>query len=94
MNNMNNKQTYLIPRRDWVEIEVDFEKIHNYLLNEKGITDPDEMYNYFGDNVDWFLRNVLDIHIDDSQFTDEDYMYEDDIWSEFGEWLDKKYENG
>ena len=86
---MDSKEIYAIPVKTYTEIEVDFEKLYNYIVQKTNIKDPDEIYNEFGDNIDFYLKEALNIEFDDTYFDEDDYIFEDDIWGDFGDWLDE-----
>jgi len=86
---MDSKETYAIPVKTYTEIEVDFEKLYNYIVQKTNIEDPDEIYNEFGDNIDFYLKEALNIEFDDTYFDEDDYIFEDNIWGDFGDWLDE-----
>lgn len=86
---MDSKEIYAIPVKTYTEIEVDFEKLYNYIVQKTNIEDPDEIYNEFGDNIDFYLKEALNIEFDDTYFAEDDYIFEDDIWGDFGDWLDE-----
>ena len=86
---MDSKEIYSIPIKTYTEIEVDFENLYNYIVQKTNIEDPDEIYNEFGDNIDFYLKEALNIEFDDTYFDEDDYIFEDNIWGDFGDWLDE-----
>ena len=63
-------------------IQLDFEKLYNYIQLKNPDFDKYDIVNYFGDNITFCLKNCCCINI-----TSNDV--EDNIWKDFGDWVEK-----
>jgi len=63
-------------------IQLDFEKLYNYIQLKNPDFDKYDIVNYFGDNITFCLKNCCCINI-----TSNDV--EDIIWNDFGDWVEK-----
>lgn len=81
---MNDKQTYSVPVITYKEVEIDFKKIYDALVKKYPNEPSWFYYDTFGDNIDNYLKTVLDLKIEDEETLDE-------IWTDFGDWLDKNH---
>lgn len=80
---MEDKQTYLAEITTYQEVEVDFKKIYDALVAEYPDLGTGGLYETFGDNIEYYLREVLNLELEDSNALD-------DIWTDFGDWLDER----
>lgn len=75
--------------------DIDFQKIFDYMLNESNDYESIDDYDIsFGDNVEYYLRNIYDLDFDDggeSYYTLDDYTY-DLIADGFYKWLNENKE--
>ena len=75
--------------------DIDFQKIFDYMLNESNDYKSIDDYDIeFGDNVEYYLRNIYDLDFDDggeSYYTLVDYSY-DLIADGFYKWLNENKE--
>ena len=77
-------------------LDIDFQKIYDYVKKEyesdRGeVKDKWDIYNYFGDNIDYFIKNIYKYEIaNDDEVEYINNLALDEIWNEFGNWLEKQ----
>lgn len=79
------------------DVSIDFKKIYDYVKKDyesdgETLKDKWEIFNYFGDNIQYFLEKIFNYKVDEvfdniKEFNDGVL---DSIWSDFGDWIEKQ----
>ena len=87
--------TFTFKKRDYVDVSIDFQKIHDYICEEfKDSEFEVDIVEIFGDNVEYYLEkthNIVIIFDDDDSilkgilFNDNEEIL-DDIFLKFQKW--------
>lgn len=73
-----------------VEFELDFQIIYNYVKNDRIKNNPGYIQNKwdihtdFGDNMDYYLKKIYDLEIEDNDYNHETLDY---VFQEWSKWI-------
>lgn len=85
---------YSFPVTTYVDFDLDFDKVYSYIKNKYPELDNDDIYNEFGDNLEYYILECGELTDEEKEMlrnaNGQEYdEFLDDVWDDFERYLNE-----